>query len=78
MSPIIKLNELYPGHCARIISLDNNMDSKRLSELGFYQGACVKPLFYGVFGDPCAFLVQNTVIALRRRESENILVNEQY
>ncbi len=76
MSPIVKLNELPLGHSAYIIDSKDKVQRERLSELGFYNGACVKPLFRGVFGQPTAFLVQNAVIALRRRECENILVNE--
>ena len=76
MSPIVKLSELPLGHSANIVFIKDNVQLERLSELGFYDGACVKPLFRGIFGQPTAFLVQDAVIALRRRECENILVNE--
>ena len=76
MSPIVKLSELPLGHSAYIIAAKANSQWERLSELGFYKGACVRPIFRGVFGQPTAFLVQDAVIALRRRECENILVNE--
>lgn len=76
MSPVIKLNELHLGHSANIIAMKDNVHSERLAELGFYDGACVKPLFRGIFGQPTAFMVQNAVIALRPGESEKILVNE--
>lgn len=74
MSPAYKLSKLSPGQSAYICAVENSMHGKRLAELGFYPGASVKALFCGVFGQPTAYLVQNAVIALRRTESEKILV----
>ncbi len=76
MSPAYKLSELSMGRSARICAVDQIKNGERLSELGFYPGATVRPLFSGIFGEPKAYLVQNAVIALRRTESEKILVNE--
>lgn len=75
MSSRIKLSELPPGASAFVFSLENGISANdRLAELGFYPGASVKALFSGVFGEPMAYMVQNAVIALRRTESEKILV----
>ncbi len=76
MSPAYKLSELSPGRSAYIYAIDETKQGERLAELGFYPGASVKALFSGVFGEPMAYMVQNAVIALRRLESEKILVNE--
>jgi len=76
MSPAYKLSELSPGHSAYIYAVDEINHGARLAELGCYPGASVKALFSGVVGEPKAYMVQNTVIALRRTESEKILVNE--
>lgn len=48
---------------------------RRLLELGFVEGATVEVLHEGPIGrDPIAVRVNNTTIALRRREAMAILV----
>jgi ferrous iron transport protein A len=49
---------------------------RRLIELGFVEGAAVEILHEGPIGrDPIAVRVNNTTIALRRREAMAILVS---
>jgi ferrous iron transport protein A len=49
---------------------------RRLLELGFVEGANVEVLHEGpVGGDPIAVRVNNTTIALRRREAMAVLVS---
>ena len=49
---------------------------RRLLELGFVEGAAVEVLHVGpVGGDPIAVRVNDTTIALRRREAMAILVS---
>jgi len=49
---------------------------RRLLELGFVEGATVEVLHEGPVGrDPIAVRVNNTTIALRRREAMAILVS---
>jgi len=48
---------------------------RRLIELGFVEGARVEVLHQGLFGrDPIAVCVNETTVALRRREADAILV----
>jgi ferrous iron transport protein A len=48
---------------------------RRLIELGFVEGARVEVLHQGLFGrDPIAVRVNETTIALRRREAAALLV----
>ena len=48
---------------------------RRLIELGFIEGARVEVLHQGLFGrDPIAVRVNETTVALRRREAAAILV----
>ena len=73
MSPRIKLSQLAPGEKARVESLSNEKQIKtRLTDLGLYPGETVEALFRAVCGDPTAYLMQNSVIALRRSEAEKI------
>jgi len=47
----------------------------RLIELGFVEGADIELLHEGTFGgDPIAVRVNNSTVALRRREAMSILV----
>jgi ferrous iron transport protein A len=56
-------------------SLPSEELEARLLELGFLEGAVVEILHEGAFGrDPIAVRVDNTTIALRRREAMAIMV----
>ncbi len=45
---------------------------RRLLDLGFSTGSTVTPLFQSPFGDPTAYLVMGSIIALRREDAEQI------
>ena len=47
---------------------------RRLLELGVMQGTVITPLFKSPFGDPVAFLIRGTVIALRISDCKKILI----
>jgi ferrous iron transport protein A len=72
------------GFCGRIEAIAVGADSsmpgaeleRRLIELGFVEGATVEILHEGPIGrDPIAVRVNDTTIALRRREAMAILVS---
>ena len=48
----------------------------RLQELGFTPGALVTCLFSSAFGDPRAYLIRDTVIALRAADALQVLCTE--
>ncbi|RAL26918.1 FeoA family protein [Thermoflavimicrobium daqui] len=48
----------------------------RLLDLGFIPGAIIKVLQKSPLGDPMAFRVSQTTIALRKEESSQILVEK--
>lgn len=61
------------------LSLEGTM-RRRLLDLGFVPGAIVEVLRKSPLGDPIAFRVSSTAIALRKEESTNIegeLVNHE-
>ena len=51
---------------------------RRMLDLGFLPGAIVETLQKSPAGDPIAYLIRGTVIALRSGDAENILVEEDY
>jgi len=70
---IIKLLDGEKGNVIKITSL--NLDGvmrRRLLDLGFVTGAIVEVVRKSPLGDPIAFRVSQTTIALRKEESSRI------
>ena len=64
------LHGLLDGH-----GVHNDELERRLLEIGFVEGAQVSVLHEGLFGrDPLAVRVDDTRVALRRREAADILI----
>ncbi len=54
--------------------LSGGLNKRRLLDLGFVPGTRVKAVRKSPAGNPIAFLVQGTVIALRKSETDLILI----
>lgn len=67
------LSEFKTGEFVQIekIQLEGTM-KRRLLDLGFIPGATIKVLQCSPLGDPVAYQVSNTTIALRKEESSLI------
>jgi len=67
------LSDLKAGEQIRIteLTLEGAM-RRRLLDLGFVPGATVKMIRRSPLGDPAAYSVNRTVIALRKEESSRI------
>lgn len=55
------------------LMLTGNM-RRRLLDLGFIVGTKVQCLYHSPLGDPTAYLVRGTVIALRQEDASQIIV----
>ncbi|MFO7262533.1 MAG: iron transporter FeoA [Bacillaceae bacterium G1] len=67
------LSDMKPGEQWVITELTiQGTMRRRLLDLGFIPGATVKMLRRSPLGDPAAFMVNRTVIALRKEESSQI------
>lgn len=74
ISERIPLSELKPGQEARIHSLlCEGAMRQRFLDLGFLPGVSVSCTGQSPSGDPKAFLIRGTVIAIRSRDSRDIL-----
>lgn len=77
---ILTLYEADKGDLIRIDSLSiEGVMRRRLLDLGFVPGAIVEVQRKSPLGDPTAYRVSNTIIALRMEESQKIfgeLVND--
>ena len=70
-----KLSELKKGQSGKVTELHNTGDiRRRLLDLGFTPGSIVRCTGKSPLGDPTAFSVRGTVIAIRRADSEKIIV----
>lgn len=52
----------------------NNDIRRRLLDLGLIKNTKIKPLFKSPFNDPTAFLIRNSIFALRNDDCKNIKV----
>lgn len=71
------LSQLHAGETARIVSLRGSSDpaaARRLFDLGFVPGGTVECVRRAPLGDPTIFRVADFEIALRRAQSETIVV----
>jgi ferrous iron transport protein A len=70
---VIKLYDAKIGSFIRITSIDlEGVMRRRLLDLGFVRGAVVEVIRRSPLGDPMAFRVSQTTIALRKEESQRI------
>lgn len=70
----ITADTLKTNQTVEIIDLDENETGQRLGEMGFWPGKSITLVLSAPFGDPLAFEVDNTVIALRKEEARMIKV----
>jgi DtxR family Mn-dependent transcriptional regulator len=68
----LKLSDLAPGKKAQILSLDaacQGFTRRRFLDLGLTPGTRIAPELENAFGDPRAYRVRGTLVALRRDQS---------
>lgn len=71
----ISLYDLKDGAWGRVTYLNiNGSMRRRLQDIGLIRGTRVRCLMHSPSGDPAAFLIRNTVIALRSEDSSRILI----
>ena len=69
------LSRLTLGKSARILSLSAPDPLRgRLMDLGFVPGSEIRPLYAAPTGGPRAYLICDTVIALRQRDAATVAV----
>ena len=71
---IVKLSQLPPYGTAEVAFIKECTIKRRLSGLGINEGTQLIRLFSASGGDPTAYSVRGTVVALRKSDAENIMV----
>ena len=72
------LSDLTIGQSGRIFKIKPCSLKNRLIEFGFTEGTKVSVLHSNIGESSLAYYVKGAVIALRREESANIIVEEEY
>lgn len=73
---MITLTELKVGSKAKVSKiLLKNAIRRRIQDLGLIEGTCVECMQKSPSGDPAAYLIRGGVFALRKEDTDNILVN---
>lgn len=71
----ITLDKLPLNSTCKILSLNcSGLLQRRLLDLGLSQNTPIKSILRSPFGDPTAYEVRGTIIALREEDAKNILV----
>lgn len=67
--------DLSPGEKAVVTGICMNTDMRRrLQDMGLIEGTLVECVGISPLGDPCAYLIRRTVIALRREDASQVTV----
>ena len=74
MSQLFPLSSLPCSESAVISSYDAGCEAEeRLRDLGFVESSPVRCVFSSMSGDPRAYRIKDTVIALRRSDAHSIM-----
>ncbi|KJR49576.1 Ferrous iron transport protein A [Desulfosporosinus sp. I2] len=69
------LADLSPGSVCQIVSLElSGLLRRRILDMGIVPGTIIRCIRRGPSGDPTAYLVRETLIALRNEDATQILV----
>ncbi len=72
------LDKLPLDLCGKVVSINcSGPIHRRLLDLGLVQNTKVKAILKSPFGDPTAYEVRGSTIALRKEDAHNILVNNE-
>lgn len=75
MNQLIQLCKLPMNQTAVVVQIiGNGRRMKRIVSMGITEGAEITPVFRSPFGEPVAYEVKHTLIALRQRDSRQIWV----
>lgn len=73
----LRLSELQPNQSAIVHYIDNRSNIKRrLEDLGIISGTLITCTTKSPLGDPSAYRVRQTIIALRKQDARHIIIGE--
>ncbi|MBK5242003.1 FeoA family protein [Clostridium sp.] len=73
----LKLTEIALGKKVLVVELiSKGLSRQRMLDLGIIPNTIIHVLRHSPFGDPTAYLIRDTCIALRNDEAKNIMVRD--
>ncbi|MCF6465322.1 FeoA family protein [Clostridium sp. Cult2] len=72
----LSLSNLPIGDVGKVEYIKDNSLKRRFLDLGLIPNTKVKTERYSPAGNPIAFNIRGTIIAIRREEAENILIRK--
>lgn len=77
MKQEITLDTLKVGKSCKVVKINNEGSiRRRLLDLGLIPGTIITAVLSSPFKDPIAYKIKNAVIAIRKSDSKNIVVEE--
>lgn len=77
MKHIISLNNLPLNHYAKVENINcDGLDRRRFLDLGIINGTKLKPILKSPSGDPIAYEIRKSIIAIRSEDAKKIEVVE--
>ncbi len=74
MTESMRLSALSVGSCMQVTAVESEEYMKRrLEDLGFCPNTRVRCLYRAPLGDPTAYLIRGTVIALRQKDAQGVM-----
>lgn len=75
MDIVVPLTDLKIDSTAKIdhISCESHI-KRRFLDLGIVPGTFITPIFKSIAGDPIAYEVRDTVLAIRKQDARNIFI----
>ncbi|MBQ1935733.1 MAG: ferrous iron transport protein A [Clostridia bacterium] len=76
MTVSYSLFDLIPGQSGVVTALEaTGSMRRRLMDIGLVKGTFVTCVGVSPFGDPSAYLIRGAVIALRKKDSQTVLIH---
>lgn len=73
----ITLDNLKIGKSAKVLKINNTGSiRRRLLDIGLTEGTIITAELASPFNDPIAYRIRNALIAIRKDDSKNIIVEE--
>lgn len=77
MAPLTNLKQGSTSVISKIGDNISGAERRRLLDLGIYPGAAISHRFNAASGEPTAYEVLGSIIALRKEQTENIFTTEE-
>ena len=72
---VMRLSALEPGDLGTVVTLDSRgLTRRRFMDLGVVPGTAIESVMEAVFGEPTAYRVRDTLIALRKEQANQIWI----